>query len=131
MAYYNGKHPKKDENQTELFGEFKSFREEVSLFIETWNGFIWLPKIIGSDRQCAEIRKAMDRPFFQRNWRDSFAMMAKSSFLRKLRPAFRLDWYLTPDNFDKIIEGKYLDDKYKTPTEPSKTTRTGDDEWIT
>jgi len=110
------------------------YREEVAEFIEKWNSFIWLPKISGSDRQAHAIKNAMFRPFFKNNWRDSFAMMVKSSWIRtKMRPKLRIDWYLIPDNFDKIMEGFYIREE---PPDTSHIgthtiTRIGDDEFIT
>lgn len=45
--------------------------------------------------------------------------MAKCPFLwSKMRPKITVDWLLISDNFDKVMEGKYLDQK----TEKSDTT---------
>lgn len=131
MSYYGKKNPKKNDQQTDLFAPFVSYREEVEEFINLWNTHIWLPKITGTDRQSAAIRGAMERPFFRKNWRQSFPYMAKSTFLfKKMRPAFRIDWFLEPDNFDKILEGFYFDEEHKLNELNRQTTRNGDDEEI-
>jgi hypothetical protein len=73
----------------------------------------------------------MERPFFRKHWRESFPNMAKSSFLfKKMRPIFRLDFYLEPDNFDKILEGYYFDEQFKLNELNQQTTRNGDEEEI-
>lgn len=113
-----------------MFHDFTfSTRDDVQEVIREWNARLWLPKIIGTDRQCHVIKMALSRPFFQKHWRDALAMLVKCSFLilRKRGPC-DIDFFCEPDNFDKIIEGKYLDhDKQSTPT---KTIRNGDDEEI-
>jgi hypothetical protein len=123
-----------DDTQQELFDTTRSYKEDIEDFITKWNSFVWLPKIVGSDRQAKQIRHALARPFFARNWRACFGMLAKSSFVwSKMKPRLDIDWYLIPDNFDKIMEGKYLDDKYRQesqPTSPQQTQRQGDDEEI-
>lgn len=133
MAFYKGKHKKNDEQQVDLFAiPSFGYREEVAEFIAKWNSLIWLPKIDGTDRQAHMIKDAMFRPFFKNNWRASFAMIVKSTWLRtKMRPRLRIDWYLIPDNFDKIMEGLYLDEQSATPDlgQP-KAHRDGDEETI-
>lgn len=132
MAFYKGKHKKQDEKQVDLF-EIPTFgyREEVAEFIEKWNGHIWLPKITGTDRQVHIIKEAMFRPFFKQNWRDMFGMMVKSTWLRtKMRPRLRMEWILVPDNFDKLMEGFYLEDEPDTSIGEHKAIRIGDDEFI-
>lgn len=104
----------KDLGGADLFRMDTSMRDDVKSFIEKWNSYIWLPKIVGSDRQAKMIREAMRRPFFARNWMASFEIMARSRWLIfKMRPPLRLDWYLEQDNFDKIIEGAYIDEDKK------------------
>lgn len=108
------KRPQKEGGQFDLFDTTPTYKEEVEAFIETWNSHLWLPKVLGTDRQCRAIRNALSRPFFAKNWRGCFSMLAKSSFVwSKMKPPLDIDWYLRPDNFDKIMEGKYLDDKYQ------------------
>lgn len=95
-----------------FFDSTKSYNDEVKEFIDTWNKHIWLPKIKGSDRQAKLIKEALKRVFFKNNWRESFAILAKSSCLfRKYR--FQLEWFLIPDNFDKVVDEKYVDDMYR------------------
>lgn len=113
---------KRKDQGGELFENSVNLRDDVKEFVEKWNSYIWLPKILGTDRQARMIRQAMLRPFFKNNWRESFAIMSKCRFLLyKMRPPLRIDWYLEPDNFDKIMEGLYLDDKDKKPTIESTT----------
>lgn len=108
----------KDQGGADLFDTAISMRDEVKAFVEKWNSHVWLPKIIGTDRQARMIRDAMRRPFFARNWMASFDVMARSKFLVfKMKPSIRIDWYLEPDNFDKIMEGVYLDEDKKPKLE--------------
>lgn len=134
MAFYKGKNKKTDPAQTELFTSVEVFgiKEEVQAFINEWNSKIWLPKIILTPRQVAMVRAAMDRPFFRAHWKETFPLLARSVWLRtKMRPAFRVDWYLESDNFDKILEGKYITEpEPKNPIANHQITRVGDDEDI-
>lgn len=116
----------------DLFDSTPSYVADVKEFIDEWNSKIWLPKIIITDRQCKIIRQALTRPFFRNNWRESFKILAKSSWLVfKKKPRLNLDWYLNPDNFDKIIEGFYITEKEaEKPAGPHKTARNGDEEEI-
>lgn len=122
--------------QPDLFDSTPTYRGEVEEFINKWNSLIYLPRIEATARQAHDIRIAMMRPYFKNNWRKGFEMIAKSSFVwSKMRPAFRIDWYLIDDNFDKIMEGKYLDEQYREafffPNGRSgQTTKNGDDEEI-
>lgn len=119
----------RDAGTPDLFQEpLTSYRENIQEFFEIWNSRMWLPKLAQSDRQCALVKNAMLRPFFQKHWRKSIEMLSKSSFvISKMRPKFTLDWYCVSDNFDKILEGKYLDEKHQTQPE-QKSMRNGDDE---
>lgn len=132
MAFYNKKNQKQDKQQIDLFAiPTFGYREEVAEFIEKWNSLIWLPKIIGSDRQAHAIRDAMMRPFFKSNWRGTFAIMSRCAWLRtKMRPKFTIDWYLVNENFDKIVEGKYLDTPDTSNIANHTIVRIGDDEDI-
>jgi hypothetical protein len=102
----------KDQGGGDLFEQATSIRGDVKTIIDKWNSYIWLPKVVGTDRQARLIREALQRPFFKNNWEESFSMMARSSkfLLVKMKPGVRLDWWLVPDNFDKIMEGQYLND---------------------
>lgn len=83
---------------------------EADEFIDYWNERIWLPKIRGTDRQKKLVTLALTRPFFRENWKEGILMVGKSKWLRdKMRPAFSLEFFLDPDSFDKIVEGKYVD----------------------
>lgn len=118
-GYYNRKRPKQDDRQEELFQPTLSLRDDVEQFLEMWNGKVWLPKLKVTPRQVSLIREAMLRPYFRSNWREVFQIMAKCPFLwSKMRPKITVDWLLISDNFDKVMEGKYLDQK----TEKSDTT---------
>ena len=110
MPFYN-KTNRKDVNQQDLFDSTPSYSQDVKEFFETWNSYIWLPKLRCSDLQAHAIREAMMRPFFKNHWRESFSIMSKSSWIRtKMRPKFSLGWFLVNDNFDKIVDGNYLDE---------------------
>lgn len=134
MAFYKGKNKKTDKDQGELFAgdEIYGIKEEVQQFIDLWNSKIWLPKIIETPRQVALIRRAFDRPFFRLHWQETIPLLARSTWLRtKMRPAFCLDFYLETDNFDKILEGKYLTEAAPTEDMGNHTAaRDGDDEYI-
>jgi len=132
MAFYKGKNKKTDEAQTDFFEqEVFGLREEIQQFIDSWNSKIWLPKIQGTPRQATLIRRAFDRPFFRARWKDTFPLMAKSIWLRtKMRPRLSLDWYLESDNFDKIIEGFYIDQPNIDPIANHTIVRNGYDEDI-
>lgn len=133
MAFYKGTHKKQDEKQIDLFDiPTFGYREEVAEFIEKWNSYIWLPKIRGTDRMAHLIKDAMFRPFFKQHWREIFSIMSKSTWLRtKMRPRLSVEWVLINDNFDKIIEGKYLDETPDTSHIANHTiVRIGDDEDI-
>jgi hypothetical protein len=109
----------------------KHLQLEVQEFIETWNNRIWLPKIRGTDRQYRLITQFMKRPFARDNWRESISIMAKSTWLReKMRPRLSIDWYLEPDNFDKIIEGKYVDEETPQPQAQKPVASEGVEEFI-
>lgn len=121
---------KQADSGPDLFDSKPTYRDDVQDFIAEWNSKIWLPKIIVTDRQCKIIRNALRRPFFNTNWRESFKIMARCKWLVfQKRPKLCLDWYLEDDNFDKIIEGKYLDQKDE-PTPTHQVTRNGNDEEI-
>lgn len=132
MAFYTGKNKKTDPAQTDLFEQqVFGLREEIQQFIDHWNGKIWLPKIQTTPRQARMIRNAFDRPFFRAHWKETFSILARSVWLRtKMRPAFSLDWYLQSDNFDKILEGKYITEPETNPMSNHKIIRDGDDEDI-
>jgi hypothetical protein len=100
----------------DFFDNTHSYNGEVKEFIDTWNSHIWLPKVNGSDRQAKLVREALRRPFFKKNWRESFGILAKSPYL--LRKRFRMESFLEPDFFDKIVDGLYLDDKYRVELPP-------------
>ena len=133
-GYYAGKRQKTDAAQTEFFTSAEVFgiREEVQVFMDTWNEKIWLPKFKCTPRQASLIKDAMMRPYFRAHWKETFALMARSTWLRtKMRPPLSIEWYLVSDNFDKIIEGKYLDQPEQTnPIADHKVIRVGDDEDI-
>lgn len=114
----------KDQGGGDLFDSSASIRGDVKAIIDKWNSFVWLPKVVGTDRQARLIREALLRPFFKNNWEASFAIMARSSkfLILKMRPGIRLDWWLIPDNFDKIMEGLYLNDE-KTTQAPWQQSR--------
>lgn len=119
---------KKEGGQFDLFDTTPTYREEVELFIQTWNSHIWLPKILGTDRQVRMIRNALSRPFFAKNWRGCFSMLAKSKFVwSKMKPPLDIDWYLKPDNFDKVMEGKYLDEKDERDKRPESRSNSTDE----
>lgn len=108
----------------ELFSLRLVPRHEVKDFLTFWNSHIWLPKVRGTDRQCKEIRIALSRPLFADYYKEGVAEIAKSKFLRGACPGhdglkfkLDLDWFLHPDNFDKIIEGKYRDKDETKPIE--------------
>lgn len=104
----------------ELFAPMFSVRDEVAQFFEEWNKHIFLPKLIKTDRQASVINDAMHRSFFREHWRASIKVIAKSTFLwTKMKPTLKIDWYLKPDNFDKIMEGFYLDPKYQVENNSS------------
>src|SRR6516225_305601 len=97
-----------------MFDTTPSYNGELLDFTTKWNEHIWLPKIKGTDRQLKLIKAAMQRQYFKEHWRESFGIIAKSPFLLKyIGKWFNLEWYLEPDNFDKILEEKYVDDRYK------------------
>lgn len=109
--YYNHKRQRDNDQQSELFAPLLSLRDQTQEFLSEWNGKIWLPKLKVTPRQVALIRDAMSRPFFRDHWREAFPIMAKSPFLwSKMRPKITVDWFLISDNFDKVLEGKYLDE---------------------
>lgn len=132
MAFYKGKNKKTDPAQGEFFNqEVFGLREEIQQFIDHWNAKIWLPKIQTTPRQAKIIRLAFDRPFFRAHWKETFPLLARSVWLRtKMRPAFTLDWYLESDNFDKILEGKYITEPETNEMSNHKIVRDGDDEDI-
>ena len=104
------------------------YGDERKAFIELWNSKMWLPKLTPTDRQCKVIRLALDRPFFKTHGREAIGILAKCSFLVfKKRPKLDLDWFCDHDNFDKIMEGKYIDEKHQQEPD-QKSIRTGDDE---
>lgn len=112
-------------SQTDFMKGTVSIRDEVKEFFDTWNGKIYLNKLKTTDRQCKIIRVALARPAFAQNWRDAIIEIAKSKFLRGAKVTgdnvpFKLtiDWLVEPDNFDKIIEGKYRDQE--TIEKPTK-----------
>lgn len=126
---------RKNGDQPDLFDSTPSYRGDVEEFIQTWNKHIWLPRMQSTPLQAREVRQAMARPYFKEHWRESFAILAKSSFVwQKMRPRFKLAWFLIPDNFDKLMEGKYLDEKHQEaffyPDKQQTTTRNGYDEEI-
>lgn len=124
----------KDQGGGDLFTQSPSIRDDVKAIIDKWNSFVWLPKAIGTDRQARLIREALQRPFFKNNWEASFAIMARSSkfLILKMRPGIRLDWWLIPDNFDKIMEGQYLNDDatQQKPWQQSRTSINGEGDEI-
>jgi hypothetical protein len=124
------RHRKKHDSGPDLFDSTPSYKAEVEEFITEWNSRVWLPKLTRTDRQCKEIRLAMQRPFFKTHWREAFKILARSRWLvLNMKPRFRLDWFLEPDNFDKVIEEFYVDQ----PTQNNsvhRAKRTGDDEEI-
>jgi len=106
----------------ELFAQRLVPRHEVQDFINHWNERVWLPKIRATDRQCKEIRIALSRPVFADMYKQGVAEVAKSKFLRGAVPGYNghkfkmtIDWFLHPDNFDKIMEGKYRDEEPEIP----------------
>lgn len=119
---------RKDQGGRDLFTG-RSVREDVQAIIDKWNSYMWLPKCVGTDRQARLIREALQRPFFKNNWEASFAVMAKSCkfLILKMKPQIRLDWWLIPDNFDKIMEGLYIDDDKKNKIESNHKTTVNDE----
>ncbi len=112
--------------QQPLFRMSASMRLPVDEFVHHWNERLWLPKIICSDRQLKMIRMALDRPFFAEHWKEGIAAVGKSKFLRnKMKPSFRLDFFLDVDKFDKIVEGQYEDTPDEIPSIPKSTTING------
>jgi hypothetical protein len=142
MANFYKKGGRNHSDQPDLFDSTPSYRCEVEEFIEKWNSHIWLPKMQATPAQAKIVRNAMSRPYFKANWRKSFSVLAKSSFVwGKMRPRLNVGWYLEPENFDKLMEGKYIDDKHYeefffpngrgTPEDNKpRTIRNGDDERI-
>lgn len=126
---------KRDSETPDLFQEpLTSYREDLKAIFDEWNSRIWLPKLIQTDRQCSLIKNALLRPFFRLRWREAINILAKCPFLiYKMKPRFSLDWFCDYDNFDKIIEGKYIEDKTGPTPIPTihKAVRNGDDEYIT
>lgn len=121
--------PKKTPQTPTLFEPQIVRRDEVQSFISFWNERIWLPPIRGTDRQCKIILSALSRPLFRDNYQEGVAELAKSKFLRganEKRFKLSLDWFIDPDNFDKIIEGKYRDHE----PEPKSTPKTYEREEI-
>lgn len=119
-------------SQVSLFEPVRTTKEDVKEFMDEWNSRMWLPNIRGTDRQCRIIRTALSRPSFKGGWRDAFAEILQSKFLRGANEKkFRLtlDWFLEADNFDKIIEGKYRDDS--KPNQSTKHEPTYDTDTIT
>lgn len=121
---------RRDSETPDLFTEpLTSYRQDNVEFIEVWNGQMFFPKLIPTDRQCDLIKNALLRPFFNKHWREAIKKAAASSFLMMKFKRFNLDWFCDRDNFDKIIEGFY-DDQKPTSTTNIKTIRNGDDEEI-
>lgn len=119
--------PKASPKPLELFHTETVRRDEVQTFITFWNERIWLPRIRGTDRQSQAIRHALSRPCFRDNYPEAIAEVAKSKFLRGVdgkRFSLSIDWFLEPENFDKILEGKYRD------RQPEQSTPKYDDDTI-
>lgn len=132
----NFRQKKKRDSQTpDLFAEsLTSYRDSVSEFVLTWNQQMFFQKLPPTDCQCALIRNALSRPFFDSRWRAGISRAAKSSFLMmKMRPSFRLEWFCDIENFSKLVEGFYDREKQtnkSTIQSDIKTKRIGDDEEI-
>lgn len=105
---------RKNSNQPDLFESqsLNTLRPDVEKFLEYWQSKKWLPKLYGTDRQASLIRDAMRRTFFRVHWQDALDILLQCSFLLfKKKPPFSLDWFVQDDNFDKVMEGKFLNDK--------------------
>lgn len=112
--------------QSDLFGKpGKSMRVDVMTFIGYWHSKFWLPKMRCTDRQCSEIHKALQRPMFAENYKECLDEILKSKFLKGGAGRgfkFSLDWFLVPDNFDKMLEGKYRDKEKNQATDYDRDT---------
>lgn len=76
-----------------------------------------MPKIRGTLRQVREIGLRCRSPYFQKNYQEAIELVGRSKFLRGLKGfKISIDWFLIPDNFDKILEGKYSDPSQKQNT---------------
>lgn len=114
---------KRGPGQPDLFDATPTYRDDVQKFITHWNELVWLPPILGTDRQAHEIREAFRRPFFKNNWQQAIKTLIDCKWLRlKKKPAFRIDFFLEADNFDKIMEGFYTDKDEDKQTGPHKAT---------
>lgn len=102
----------------DLFSELpKSLRADVQEFLEFWNSKLYIPKIRGTPRQVRLIGERCRSPYFLKNYQEAVELVGKSKFLRGSKGfQISLDWFLIPDNFDKLLEGKYSDKQQKENT---------------
>lgn len=107
----------------DLFSEIPaSFRKGVPEFLEFWNSKLYMPKIRGTPRQARLIGLRCRSPYFQKNYQEAIELVGRSKFLRGSKGfVISLDWFLIPDNFDKLLEGKYSDQPHKNTIKPQNT----------
>lgn len=107
----------------------ESPKPTVDGFVEFWNShdFVQEVKVLTDSRKNL-IRRRIKDEFFMRNVDEAMEIASNSRFLRGETPPaaghkqFKLtvDWFLNENNFAKILEGNYSNDKaipaYRPPT---------------
>lgn len=109
---------KDTEQETESEQKKELKRHVVEEFQSEWNqsGFQQIAAI--SAGRLKSVNARFSEPFFQANWKEGIARVAKSDFCNgKNERNWRADpdWFLRPDTLPKILEGKY-DNKTATQT---------------
>ena len=97
-------------------------QHSISAIIDAWNqlepyGIKMIYRINQGSKRYTSLTKLINQ-FEEEKVIDGIAKVKASEFLQgktDARFSLNFDWFINPDNFEKVLDGKY-DEKFKKPT---------------
>ena len=113
---------KKERRKEYIDTDVSIMQHSISAIINTWNqlepyGIKMIYRINQGSKRYTSLTKLIDQ-FGEEKVIDGIAKVKASEFLQgktDARFSLNFDWFINPDNFEKILDGKYTE-KFKKPT---------------
>lgn len=113
---------KKERRKEYIDTDVSIMQHSISAIINTWNqlepyGIKMIYRINQGSKRYTSLTKLINR-FGEEKVIDGIDKVKVSEFLQgktEARFSLNFDWFINPDNFEKVLDGKY-DEKFKKPT---------------